>query len=77
MSVNSDRQRENFRHRLEKQKEPKLAVVQLSDTTSYPETVMVKLADTAIALPTMSTAVGLYNLARFAKTFRRHRYLVN
>ena len=52
-------------------------MIQLADTASYPETVMVKLANTAIAFPTVTTTVWLYNLASFAETFLGHRYFVN
>ena len=52
-------------------------MVQLSDTTADPEAMMVKFADTSIALPTVTAPIRLHNLACVAETFLGHNYLLD
>ena len=47
-------------------------MVKFADAASNPETVVIKLADASIAVPAMSTPVGLYDETCFAEAPLRH-----
>ena len=47
-------------------------MVELTNTASNPETVMIKLAHTPVAVPTVSTSVGLYDEACLTESFLWH-----
>lgn len=44
-------------------------MVQFSNTSADPKTVMVVLPDTFVTLPTVLSSIGLLNVANFTKSF--------
>jgi len=54
---------------LKKQKEPELAMVKFTNTSSNPETMVVKFPHTLVAFFTVSASVGLLKVANIAETF--------
>jgi hypothetical protein len=56
---------------LEQQHEPKLTVIQFSNTPANPEAMVVELPDTLLALITMSASIRHHHLTFIAKPFLR------
>ena len=72
-------EREYLLPSLEEEEEPKFAMIKFPNTSSNPEAMMVKFPHTAIAVPAMSTSIGLNTETYLTESSLRefHCFLTN
>ncbi len=67
MSIECKIKGNDFWESLCEQEQPEFAMIEFSDATTNPKTVMIKLADASITFPTVSATIGLNHLACVAE----------
>ena len=72
MSSTRQRQGNNLAKCLHEQEKKELAMIELAHAATDPEAMVIKLADTSIAVPAVPGTVWLHYLTQIAKSLLRH-----
>ena len=77
MTIACDSKKDHLDPCFRKQEQPELAMIELTDASAYPETMVVKLTDASTALVAVATAVGLLDITNVTESFRMHFHRLN